>query len=105
VSWAWLRGWFEVTPHAWRVLAARPAPKAPYVAFFPVSVRPARRYGVEGSRELYMGGNPGADYTGFVCLPEYEERAVSAFAAFVQRQMKWDRFHLKDVLDPRLDFF
>ncbi len=105
VSWAWLRGWFEVTPHTWFALAARPDPTAPYVAFFPVSVRPVRRYGVELSRDLHMGGNPGADYTGFVCPPAHEEGAVSAFAAFVQRRLRWDRFHLKDVLDPRLDFF
>jgi CelD/BcsL family acetyltransferase involved in cellulose biosynthesis len=52
-----------------------------------------------------MGGKPLADYTGFLCLPDHEEPAIAALAAYVQQQLEWDRYHLKDVLDPRLDPF
>lgn len=104
VSWAWLRGWFEVTPYNWLVLAVRPDSRSSYVGFLPLGMRATRKCGIDLVRELHMGGSPCADYTGFVCLPEYEERAISTFAAYIQ-QLKWDRFHMKDVLDPRLDLF
>ena len=98
VSWAWLRGWFEVTPHEWFVLVARPDDASHGVGFFPLSVD--RR-----QRRLQMGGYPRADYTGFVCLPEYQKEAVEAFAVFVQRQLRWERFRMEDVIDARLDHF
>lgn len=98
VSWAWLRGWFEVTPHEWFVLAARPDGASPYVAFFPLSIDTRRR-------QLQMGGNPWADYTGFVCQPEYQREAIESLAVFVQRHLGWDRFRMRDVFDPRLDLF
>jgi CelD/BcsL family acetyltransferase involved in cellulose biosynthesis len=105
LSWDWLRGWFEATPYAWSVLAARPAPHSPCVAFFPVGKRRVRRCGIDLVRELRMGGSPCADYTGFICPAEYEREAIPAFAAHVQENMRWDRFHLQDVVDPRLELF
>jgi hypothetical protein len=52
-----------------------------------------------------MGGRPLAPYTGFVCLPDYEEEALAAVANYVKRQLHWDRLHVEDVLDLRLDNF
>ena len=43
VSWAWLRGWLEVTPYDWLVLAVRPDNASPYVAFLALSRSPAAR--------------------------------------------------------------
>jgi len=105
VSWAWLRGWFEVTPHRWSVLAIRPDNTSPYVAFFPLYMHTFRKYKIDWLRELHMGGKPSADYTGLVCLPGYEEKAIASLAVYVQQQLKWDRFYMRDVLDPRLDLF
>lgn len=96
VSWAWLRGWFDATPNKWFVLAFRPNTRSPYVAFFPLAMH---------SNRLLMGGNYLADYTGFVCSPEYEKEAIPAFATFVQQELKWDSFEMKDVLDSRLGAF
>lgn len=96
VSWAWLRGWFEATPNNWFVLAIRPDSWSHYVAFFPLAMH---------SRQLFMGGNPLADYAGFVCSPKYEEEAIAAFAAYIQQELKWDSFHMNDVLDARLQVF
>lgn len=96
VSWVWLRGWFDATPDNWFVLALRPDTGSPYVAFFPLAMH---------SNQLLMGGNYLADYTGFVCSPEYEEEAIPAFATFVQKELKWDSFGMHDVLDSRLGVF
>ncbi len=105
LSWAWLRGWFEVTPNPWFVLAARLDNRSPYVGFFPLSTSLVQKYKLNLVRELRMGGDSSADYTGFICLPEYEEKAILAFAVYVQQQLEWDVFLMKNVLDPRLDVF
>lgn len=105
LSWAWLRGWFEATPNPWFVLAVRLDNTSPYVGFFPLSIRLTKKYGLNLFRELRMGGDSSADYTGFICLPEYEEKAILAFAVYVQQQLEWDIFLMKNVLDPRLDIF
>lgn len=98
VSWTWLRGWFETTPDDWFVLAARPDTTSPYIAFFPLAMDANGHW-------LQMGGHPWADHTGFVCLPAYEQKAIEAFALFVQQQVQWPRFRMRDVFDPRLDLF
>jgi CelD/BcsL family acetyltransferase involved in cellulose biosynthesis len=102
VSWAWLRGWFEATSNDWLVLAFRPDEASPFAAFLPLSLRQTQ-FGL--TRELQMGGSPLADYTGFVCLPGYEEQAIGAFGQYVRENLEWDIFHVKDVMDRRLDRF
>lgn len=105
VSWMWLRSWFEMTPYRWFVLVVRPDGTSPYVAFFPLMMRGLRIYKFSPIRVLHMGGRPFSYYTGFVCLPEYEEEALAAFARYIQQQLGWDRFQIEDVLDPRLELF
>jgi len=96
VSWAWLRGWFAVTPHKWFVLVGRSHKTSAPVAFFPLALDHHR---------LLMGGNPLADYTGFVCPPEHEAEAISGFAAYVQRHVRWEKLYLRNVMDGRIDRF
>lgn len=96
VSWSWLRGWFEVTPHSWFVLAVRPNSYTPYVGFLPMAM---------ASSDLLMGGTPLADYSGFVCPPEYESRALRTFAEYVGKKLKWDVFRLINGMDSRLEEF
>ncbi len=105
VSWMWLRGWLDITPFTWIVLAMRPDEASPYVAFFPLNLRFLRVSKFSLIRELRMGGKPLGGYTGFVCLPEYEEKAMGIFAAYVQQQLGWDSFQMEHVLDSRLDLF
>lgn len=100
VSWMWLRGWFAMAPYRWTVLAARPHADEPPVAFLPLS---HRRTGP--ARLLAMGGAPLAAYTGFICLPEYEQPALAALAQFMQRHLAWDRFEITEMPDPRLKLF
>ena len=82
VSWAWLRGWFEVMPYEWLVVAVQPDHNSSYVAFFALSMHvSSQKNGTNQLSPLRMGGNPLADYTGFVCLPQFEVKAIEAFAA------------------------
>jgi CelD/BcsL family acetyltransferase involved in cellulose biosynthesis len=96
VSWPWLRGWFAATPHKWLVLVGRSDTSPNPVAFFPLAL--------DGHR-LLMGGNPLADYTGLVCVPQHEAEAIAGFATYVQRQVDWEKFYLRNVLDGRIDRF
>lgn len=104
VSWGWLRGWIDTKSCDWSVLAFQPDSKTPYVAFMALGMQ----FKNEGAfRRLFSGGagHPGADNTGFVCLPEYADKAIPAFAGFVQKHIKWDMFDLRSVSDSRLDLF
>jgi CelD/BcsL family acetyltransferase involved in cellulose biosynthesis len=98
VSWPWLAGLLETFPNKWLILAARPHGESGYVAFLPLAVP-------SPGRMLSAVGNPLADHTGFVCVPEYQEEALEAFATFAQRKLNWDRFWMREVMDPRLDLF
>lgn len=102
LSWAWLRGYLVEYRQDWFILAAHPADSDDFVAFLPLAV--THQFG--GTiRTLEMAGSPEADYTGFVCLPDYTEEAMAAFAMHVRKQVVWDRFSLKDVQDNRLNIF
>jgi hypothetical protein len=99
VSWPWLRGWFEVTPHPWSVLAAREDTPSPWTCFLPISVRGSRSpLRVDHLREVHMAGEPTADYTGFVCPPEHQQRFVPALARHLSRNIGWD---LTGLATPR----
>src|SRR4030095_8096301 len=76
VSWAWLRGWFETSPHPWTVLAARSDAGGPWMGFIPVSFCGGAIYRFDRVREIRMAGEPAADYTGFVCEPSVEKAVI-----------------------------
>ena len=105
VSWEWLRGWSKIRPYQWLILAARPDAVSPYVAFMALAVDNPKQDGSYNVRNLYMGGNPNSDHTGFVCLNGYDDEAIPAFSEYVQNQLKWDKFYIRDVFDPRIDIF
>jgi CelD/BcsL family acetyltransferase involved in cellulose biosynthesis len=105
VSWTWLQAWFEVKPDFWLVLGIKPENSDRYVAFFPLGVRNTEKFGFPVFGDLYMAGNYWADYTGLLCLPEYEEQAIATFASYIQNHLSWDRFRMYDVQDPRLEKF
>src|ERR1700694_283107 len=104
-SWPWLRASLTVTPNRWFVLTLRPDAASSNVAFLPLASSVVRRLGIAIERGLHMGGNPLADFTGMLCLPECEELALTSFSGHVQDRLVWDRFCLSDVYDPRLQAF
>ncbi|MBV6622870.1 MAG: GNAT family N-acetyltransferase [Rivularia sp. (in: Bacteria)] len=105
LSWYWLRGWLEVVPHEWFILAIKSKPASPYVAFFPLAIRSLEWANVNVYRALQTCAHPIADYTGFLCCPEYEEDAIKNFASYIGQNLLWDVFHIKDIQDSRLEFF
>jgi tetratricopeptide (TPR) repeat protein len=97
LSWKWLSGWIEQIGGPWLILAARAHQNdsAPYVAFLPLRIQTK----VENGRihnELNMAGNFTADYTGLLCLPDAESRAIPAFARCI-RTMNWARLNLENI--------
>ncbi|WFU15364.1 GNAT family N-acetyltransferase [Bradyrhizobium sp. CB3481] len=97
LSWKWLSGWLSSIPGPWFILAAkeRDAAELPYVAFFPLRLQTTfEKSEVLGN--LRMAGSFAADYTGIVCRPEADNRAIPAFARAI-KQMNWARFHLDNI--------
>jgi CelD/BcsL family acetyltransferase involved in cellulose biosynthesis len=94
-SWRWLRAYFPIARHRWSVLVLREGSDA--VAYLPLGMG-----GTALDRELFLGGNTVADYTGMVALPSREDAAVEAFAGALMAQ-RWDAFNALDVADSRID--
>ena len=97
LSWEWLSGWIEQIEGPWFILAAKASYEdhAPYVAFLPLRIQTK----VENGRihnELNMAGNFAADYTGLLCLPDSENRAIAAFSRCI-KHMNWARLNLENV--------
>ncbi|BAZ40996.1 hypothetical protein NIES4101_69580 [Calothrix sp. NIES-4101] len=105
LSWSWLRGYLEYSPQKWLILALQSDYNSPYIGFFPIGIRSLEWKGFGLYKVLCMAGEPLADYTGFICLPEYEEQVISAFASYVQENLEWDYFHIKEISDPRFENF
>ncbi len=95
MTWNWLRAYLPVARHRWTILALRESGRT--VAYLPIAWN-----GSILDRELFLGGNPVADYTGMLALPAHEEAALGAFADALMRE-GWDGLNLCDVSDPRIE--
>ena len=107
LSWTWLSRWLQELQWQWVVLAAKPSAEAPaYIAFFPLKYHARKTREGATSVEIAMAGNRLADYTGFICTPAFEDRALRAFALFI-RSKNWNALHLENILasDERLGLF
>ena len=94
-SWRWLRVYLPVARYRWEILALREDGEA--IAYLPLAYG-----GSVFDRELYLAGNPVADYAGMVALPSRAEYAVSVFAdALIAKP--WDGFNVFDVDDSRIE--
>ena len=108
LSWAWLAEVFKANPNRWRVLAVKSnEDSSDYVCFFPQ--RTKVRWSVSQQKfksELEAGGKLSwAQYTGFVCLPSWEERAIAALASALEK-LPWAGLSIKNIpRDRRLDLF
>jgi GNAT acetyltransferase-like protein len=109
LSWRWLREVLRANPGRWQILAARENQcGSEYVGFLPlrVSTRRSRSRG-ELETELEAAGRLSwAQYTGFVCHPDWERPAIAAIAEAV-RQCPWGYFSLTNcsASTDRLDLF
>jgi len=109
LHWAWQSAWFKVTPYPWMVLVAMTEDGSECLGFMPVSYRGTTgRHRFDQLRELHMAGDPAADYNGFLCAarsPQWERATIEAFARSVTEDFSWDHLRLKEMDDPRLDWF
>lgn len=106
LSWAWMSKWLEALSGPWFVLAAKPDAEADHVAFFPLRLRLKERKVGGFYNEISMAGNFGADYTGFICRPDCQYRAISAFARHI-KTLSWARINIDNICgsEDRLRFF
>jgi CelD/BcsL family acetyltransferase involved in cellulose biosynthesis len=95
MTWKWLRAYFPVARFRWSILVLREGPDA--IAYLPLA-----RNSSPLDRELYLAGNPYADYAGMIALPSRAEAAVGAFADALAAE-QWDGFNVGDISDPRLE--
>ena len=95
LSWTWMSRWFQEMKSQWFVLAAKEhAGATSYVAFFPLRLRTKISKKARLYNEIAMGGNRVADYTGLLCMPGFDARAIPAFAQ-TTRKMHWTHMHLE----------
>lgn len=100
LSWVWLAVVFRANRGRWRVLATRPENEPlGYVGFLPLwlDLRWSRSRAEFGTKLEAAGRLSWAQYTGFVCMPGWEEKALVALASAL-RTLPWSHFRLKNWL-------
>lgn len=96
LSWTWLSKWFH-GERQWFVLAVKPdADASEYVAFFPLTLETKKSEGGGFHNNLVVTGHEFADYNGFICTPEFEDRAIPAFAEHIQG-LHWTKLKLPNL--------
>jgi tetratricopeptide (TPR) repeat protein len=96
LSWIWMSAYLDTVDSPWFILAAKPRRSSPYVAFFPLRLRTKIKRGSGFYNDVIMAGNAGADYTGFICKPEFQDDVIPAFARHIQ-QLHWTNLHLDNI--------
>ncbi len=94
-SWRWLRAYIPVSKYRSYVLAVREGDDT--LAYLPLA-----RGGSLLDRELFLGGNPVADYAGMIAHPHRTDAVVHALADALVAE-RWDGFNALDVYDPRVE--
>ena len=108
LSWTFLSTYIRRYEGGWFILAASLGPEgSPYVALLPLRIRTrmSKKTG-QFHNEINMAGNYAADYTGIICAPEFDDRAIPALAKHL-RKMHWAKLHLENLRmsERRLRFF
>jgi tetratricopeptide (TPR) repeat protein len=96
MSWSWMIKWLPWVHIPWIVLAARPEGASEYVAFFPVRTKTKESKNDGLYNEINMGGNHYADYTGIICLPDFDSQAIPALAQEIKR-LNWTNMRLEGL--------
>jgi len=91
----WLFKWHAEIENPPTILAAKPDDgSSGYVGFFPLWLKTKERKSGGFFNDINIGGNYMADYTGFLCRPEFEVRAIPAFARAI-KQLNWTHFRIE----------
>jgi len=84
LSWEWITRRLDTGWGQWMILAARDETQGPeHVAFFPLRLLTLMAQRGHFWNELVVAGNPASDFTGFICAPQFEARAIPAFADYL----------------------
>lgn len=98
-SWSWMKSFLPITEFDWLILGVRSSETSKFVAFAPFTLQ-SHRFGHKHT--LHFGGYPFADYTGFLCHPDFESEAMHCLAEAVHN-LKWDYLNMNDVKDDRFE--
>jgi tetratricopeptide (TPR) repeat protein len=110
LSWTWIANWLENIDCQWIVLAAKETPDSQYNSFFPLQSHTRIREDGSFYNELRVGGADFASYTGFICMAEFQDRAIKAFSDSIKAR-HWTTLYLDMIrasegrLRPFLDAF
>jgi len=99
LSWQWFNQIFNGTSSNWRIVAIRSEGKSgQYVAFLPLRIETRLNKDKNAfCDEISMAGSFfWADYTGFLCHPDYETSAIPLLATAL-KSMDWNRLFLKHL--------
>jgi CelD/BcsL family acetyltransferase involved in cellulose biosynthesis len=97
LSWAWMAQWLPLLKSRWFILAAKASPNAKkYVAFFPLRARTHMANKGGFFTEIAMAGNRFADYTGFLCEPDFRLQAAAAFGKNL-KTMNWAAIKFESI--------
>ncbi|WP_192356391.1 GNAT family N-acetyltransferase [Mesorhizobium mediterraneum] len=94
LSWPWMSNWLRRP--GWMILAARSPESNEYVAFFPLQLVTGLDEQTGFYSSIRMAGSYFATYTGFICVPEFEEQVISSFADRLQA-LNWRALHFDDI--------
>lgn len=102
-SWSWLRGWIEVIGGNWLIISVHLESESRYIAFLPLykDSQPGL-FGIRNYSTLKMAGEPLADYSGMLCLPQYENEVIEKIATYLSDKMRWNRFNMRNISDTRI---
>lgn len=102
-SWSWLRGWIDVIASDWFIISIQTDSESQYIAFFALYKESTPGlFGMRTYHTLKMAGEPVIDYTGMLCLPEYEDAVIEYIASVLQREVHWSKFMPRNVSDTRV---
>lgn len=96
LSWTWMSAWLKRTQAKWLVLAARLDRGRAPVALFPILLGTKMNPEDGFYNEIHMGGHYLAGYTGFLCDPACQDRAIPALA-YALRRLNWTNLFLNGV--------
>ncbi|MEA5466583.1 GNAT family N-acetyltransferase [Leptothoe sp. PORK10 BA2] len=113
VSWIWLSGRLmhhDQGSEPWSILGLKVDENdddADYVAFMPLVIDLDETVPGTLYTELSIAGVTDANHVPFICLPDYEAAALSAFASYLQSDETWSVLTIRNIAktDPRLSRF
>lgn len=99
LSWHWLNVVLGNLSDSWFILSVKLSNHADqYIAFFPLVMTVNWPAGGTLINSVYEAGNHVADYSGFICLPDYTDEVVITLSDYLKQMPHWNCFHISGLL-------